>query len=580
MESAESETVQKLITQFKEYDVLLATVDNDFAKLSNDQQNEIQESIEAFNKLTQAQKDAFKAGAYNTYNKSGTYKGYLTDLNQNSSLSGLKDQVTSGSITRQAALEQVAASIAKAKIETVDYNEATGQLTARFKDQQKNLQEIKIAFQDVGNATRHNTSVVQEYQSAASKMFSGIGSKLKELLRYFSAFTIVMRVINSIKEGVEVVREMNTALTEMKLVTESTTAEMAKAEKQIQQVAAAVGSTNVDIAQSATDWAKLGYSMSDALELAGTSAKYAKVGFTDVATASENLTATLQAFYSKELSQELVDAGDLADSITDKFVLVGNKFASSAEGLGQGMTEAGSALVAANNSLDESLALITAGTTVLQDENETANAIRTISLRLRGTKASELEDLGETDLTGVIEDASKLYKVVKEMTTVNGKEGVEIFNPDTQAYRSTYEIMLDISKVWDEMTDVQRAGLLETLAGKTRANAAAAILSNGEILESAYETSVNAAGAADKAMEETMTSIESRITLFKQATETMWQNTISSDLIKGIVDFGTEIVKLTDKVGLLSVALAGVFGYFGAKGQGRHTNQGVSTKYA
>ena len=77
-----------------------------------------------------------------------------------------------------------------------------------------------------------------------------------------------------------------------------------------------------------------------------------------------------------------------------------------------------------------------------------------------------------------------------------------------------------------------------------------------------------------------MTSIESRITLFKQATETMWQNTISSDVIKGFVDIGTGIVKVTDKVGLLSVALAGIAGYFGAKGQGRHTNQGVSTKYA
>lgn len=580
MNAAETATVQNLIAKFKEYDALLATVGNDFEKLSNAQQKEIQESIDKFNQLTQAQKDAFKAGAYNVYNKGGKYKGELTDLSQDSSLSGIKGQVDSGAISRQAALEQIAAATVKARIETVQYDEATGQLTARFKDQQKNLQQITIGFQDVGNATRHNITTVEQYQNAASKMFSGVGKKLKELLRYFSAFTIVMRVINAIKHGVTVVREMNTALTEMKLVTESTTAEMAKAEKQIQQVAATVASTNVDIAKSATDWAKLGYSMSDALELAGVSAKYAKVGFTDVATASENLTATLQAFYSKELSEGLVDAGDVAGTITDKFVLVGNQFASSAEGLGRGMTEAGSALVAANNSLDESLALITAGTTVLQDESETANAVRTISLRLRGTKASQLEDMGETDLTGVIEDASKLYKIVKDMTSVNGKEGVEIFNPDTQAYKSTYEIMLEISKVWDEMTDVQRAGLLETIAGKTRANAAAAILSNGQILEDAYETSMNAAGAADKAMEETMTSIESRINLFKQATETMWQNTISSDLIKGIVDLGTEFVKLTDKVGLFSIALAGVFGFFGAKGQGKHTNQRVSTKYA
>lgn len=115
---------------------------------------------------------------------------------------------------------------------------------------------------------------------------------------------------------------------------------------------------------------------------------------------------------------------------------------------------------------------------------------------------------------------------------------------------------------------------------KTRANAAAAILSNGEILEEAYAASQNAAGATSEAMEVALTSIESRIALFTQATETMWQNTISSDFIKFVVDAGTALVELTDRVGLLSVALAGVFGFFGAKGQGRHTNQGVSIKYA
>ena len=212
----------------------------------------------------------------------------------------------------------------------------------------------------------------------------------------------------------------------------------------------------------------------------------------------------------------------------------------------------------------------------MQDEDETANALRTISLRLRGTKASELEEAGETDLTGVVEDASKLYSIVKNMTAVNGGKGVEIIDADTGAYKSTYQILLEISKVWDEMTDMQQAGLLETIAGKTRANAAAAVLSNGEILEEAYAASQQAAGATEEAMEVALTSIESRIALFTQATETMWQNTISSDVIKFIVDVGTALVELTDKVGLFSVALAGVSGFFGAKGQGKHTNQGVS----
>ena len=111
---------------------------------------------------------------------------------------------------------------------------------------------------------------------------------------------------------------------------------------------------------------------------------------------------------------------------------------------------------------------------------------------------------------------------------------------------------------------------METLAGKTRAAALASILnakdSNGEsLLESAYEASQNSAGAAAEAMETAMSSIESKIALFQQATTTMWQNTISSDFIKGLVDVGTAIVTITDKAGLLKVVLSSTVGILAAK---------------
>ena len=582
----ESAVIQKLIQDFQKYDNWLRIAKNDFSALTDTQQEEIQQSIDDFNKLTQAQKDAFKAGAYNIYNKSGKYKGELIDLSKDGSLSGLKNQVASQTMSERAALEQVAQSMIlvkgateKARLEDVQYSEATGELTAKFRDKQKNLQQLTVSFQDVGNAARISTKPIEQYQSIASKAFSAVGSKLKELLRYFSSFTIIMTVFNSIKQGIQTVTELDAALTELKVVTGNTANEMSKFQKQAQQVASAIASTTLEVTKSATEWARLGYNMADALELAEHSAIYSKIGATDINVATENLTATLQAFYSDDIRDGIISAGDAAEVIIDKLVNVGDKFASSAAGMGQGISKAGAALVAANNTLDESLALITAGTTILQNEDETASALRTISLRLRGTKSSELEAAGE-DTDGAIEDISKLYKIVKEMTSVNGGKGVEIFNTDTGAYKSTYEILLEISKVWDEMTDLQQAGILETIAGKTRSNAAAAILSSSEILEEAYQASTESAGVAAEKMDIYLNSIESHIAEFKQATSVLWENTLGTDLIKGFVDLGTVIVKITDKVGLFSVALAGAFGILGAKGQGRHTNQRVSTKYA
>ena len=34
------------------------------------------------------------------------------------------------------------------------------------------------------------------------------------------------------------------------------------------------------------------------------------------------------------------------------------------------------------------------------------------------------------------------------------------------SFKSTYEIMLDISKVWDKLSDFERANILEKVAGK------------------------------------------------------------------------------------------------------------------
>ena len=76
-------------------------------------------------------------------------------------------------------------------------------------------------------------------------------------------------------------------------------------------------------------------------------------------------------------------------------------------------------------------------------------ALRTISLRLRGTSAKELEEAGE-DSDGAIESKSKLRSKIK------GLSGVDILT-DTGAYKSTYEILLEISKVWEDMSDINQA---------------------------------------------------------------------------------------------------------------------------
>ena len=136
--------------------------------------------------------------------------------------------------------------------------------------------------------------------------------------------------------------------------------------------------------------------------------------------------------------------------------MLGNKFALTAADVGTGLKESASALATANNSMEQSAAMISAITEITQDASGAGNALKTYSLRLRGAK-TELEKLGE-ETEGVAESSSKMQAKIKGLT------GFDIMNKD--GFKSTYEITKGLAEAYKTMNDVDRAALLELVAGE------------------------------------------------------------------------------------------------------------------
>ena len=147
------------------------------------------------------------------------------------------------------------------------------------------------------------------------------------------------------------------------------------------------------------------------------------------------------------------------------------------------------------------------------------------------------------------------------LTNIDGSGGVDILTRSGD-FKSTYDILLGISKVWDKMGDVEQAALLELVAGKTRGSVVAALFQNGDVLEDAYKSASDASGSAMRELENHLDSIQGRIDLFNNALQTMWMNLINSEVIKGVVDAGTTLVKFFDtaigKITTLGVVIAGL----------------------
>lgn len=141
------------------------------------------------------------------------------------------------------------------------------------------------------------------------RFFDELKNKARGITTYLISMTGFQEIWQQVKQGVQYVREIDSALTELKKVTDETDATYKKFLGTMSSVAGAVGSTTSELTQSAADWARLGYSIEQAGELAKNTAILMNVSeFDNVNDATEALISSLQAFgYEASNSIEIVD---------------------------------------------------------------------------------------------------------------------------------------------------------------------------------------------------------------------------------------------------------------------------------
>lgn len=212
---------------------------------------------------------------------------------------------------------------------------------------------------------------------------------------------------------------------------------------------------------------------------------------------------------------------------------------------------------------------------ILQDPESVAAGLRTISMRLTGTTAKELEAMGE-DTVGLVETTSKLKEQIQSLTAVNGKMGVSITQANGK-YKSPYKILSEIADRWEEIGQADLAdgnnrqnALLEMIAGKNRASIAASILQNPELLKQAFTEVQNSAGSAEKELSKYRDSIEGKLNSLTNTWQEFWANSISSDIVKGTLDLAEHLVEIGDAAGGLIPIVTGLGAAFASlKGIGR-----------
>jgi TP901 family phage tail tape measure protein len=347
-------------------------------------------------------------------------------------------------------LKKIANSLPNAEIGQFDEINKTLKVTL---DKGKGtIQEVTLEYDQLNGAVSKSKSVTKQAETSWASFFKSLKKRAQSLVQYLMTFASFYEVFSWIRQGVSVIRELDTALTEMRKVSDETSQSLKNFQKVSFDIANNIGTTAAQIQNSASDFMRLGYSLQEAAELAKDANIYANVGDMEIEEATEHMISSIKAWES-EFSSEV----EASAAIVDRYNEIGNNFAISSADIGSAMERSAAALKAGGNTLNESLGLITAGNIIQQDAETTAAALKILSLRIRGSKA-DLEEMGEST-DGLITSTSKLREQIKGLT------GVDIML-DENTYKSTAQIIQELGAVYNQLTDIQQANLLELIAGE------------------------------------------------------------------------------------------------------------------
>jgi len=260
--------------------------------------------------------------------------------------------------------------IASFRNQVTDFMSKNGKTVKSFRFGSE-LKDIFAQIQQGAKLTNQELAVlkqrfidVQNTARAAGKLGKTLFQTLREGMSSFSYWTsstfLVMKAIQTVKGGIRSVVELDTALVDLRKTTSMTYSELEKFYYEANTVAKQMGVTTKEIISQAAEFSRLGYSSKEA---ATQMAKYSSWFKTispgmSIEQAGDTLTSVMKAFK--------YDVQDV-EKIMSMINTVGNNFAVSNLDISEILTRSSSAMMEANNSLADTIALGTAATEITRD---------------------------------------------------------------------------------------------------------------------------------------------------------------------------------------------------------------------
>lgn len=231
-------------------------------------------------------------------------------------------------------------------------------IKARSRDDGK-LEKYAINFnQDTGIA-RSQLKSRSEYKSLFGQIAGDMGQEVTKLSKYLISMGGIDVVWQGFQQGIESIKEMDAAMTELKKVTSDTSDVYTTVEKDMYATGKDIGRDAVELTKSTADWARLGYNTQDSEKMFKWTGILMNVSeFEQVDDATNALISIMQGF----------DKGaDDVENVVDVLNNIGNKEPISSDEIASSLQRSADALSMAGTSYEQAVALTTVANKTVQE---------------------------------------------------------------------------------------------------------------------------------------------------------------------------------------------------------------------
>lgn len=411
----------------------------------------------------------------------------------------------------------------------------------------KDAQESAAAFE---KAWLSASSKVQGSADKAAQKVKSVGTAAKESSGFanlmgdsfvrvagkMALWQVMGNAIAGVKreftEALKTMKSVDDEMVTIRKVTGATTAELNKIEKQAYDTASVYGVAADEYLQFVSGFSRAGYG-EQASALAELAAKTQIVGDTNAETAQQFLLSVDAAYKYQGSIEQLTKVLDGANEID-------NRYATSISKIAEGLGKVAPIAAQAHVGVDELTAAIGTITAVTQRSGtEASTALRALFLNIIGDTKTEIDE-GVTWTTGEIAGLRDVIKVYAKDAYEAAQATGSVINP--------MKAIAGLSKSMKDglLTEQQLMEMVSDIGGKLRTSQLLALIQNWDMYQSMLGDFADAAGSADKEVENALDSWTRKTEILKNKWTEFVSHLVETDTIKGALDGVIKLVEFLD----------------------------------